>query len=114
VFFDAVAEPELKKEFRETMVEDIEFEFGKPSDIEDLENGWYIYTYYLKPLNGKKKKEEYYRFLFDEDGRVRNVQSNRLVEQRQFNVGDTVFTILFFTVILPTGIILLAGMAAEK
>ncbi|MDR0574741.1 MAG: hypothetical protein LBG96_12050 [Tannerella sp.] len=110
-------EPELKKEFKGATVEDVEFEFGEPEEVEDTASGGYAYVYYGNGYafdrRGRARKQEdtYMRFLFDQNGMLRYVRSNQVKGERKFSAGDTVFTIVFFTIIVP-GVII--GLAAAK
>jgi hypothetical protein len=105
-------EPNLKKEFKGATAYDVEFEFGKPDEIEDLDDGEYVYTYYTEPIN-KRNEKTYKKFLFDEGGRLRTLQSNQTVKQKKFNTRATVFSIIFWTTIFPLVIVGIASSSAS-
>ena len=105
----------LRKKFSGSTVDDIEFVFGKPNNVSETRTG-YVYTYYYyykKPLtllniNKERKVETYRRFSFDNNNNLRYIQSTNTVPKTEFDGGNTAFIIIFFTVILPGIIILLA------
>jgi hypothetical protein len=104
-------EPEIKSEFMRADVDDVEYRFGDPQEVQELRNG-YAYTYYFendaRDRRGKRA-EQHIRFAFNKDGYVRDIQGVVLEKRRKFDAGGTVVTILFFTVALPASIIAIAG-----
>jgi hypothetical protein len=106
-------EPELRKEFRGSDVETVEFEFGEPAEVDEMPNGGYVYTYYVEGYAQDGRNSAFYRrrddsyieFLFDRNGLVKSVQSDQLLKQSKFDAGRTVGGIVFFTVIIPACVI---------
>ena len=98
-------EPELKRDYKGATVDDVEFAFGAPDRDEDLRNG-YAYTYYNQNPSNHRAAEQFTRFAFDNDGYVRNVQSNKTERRRKFDAGGTVLVCVLIFVVVPTVILL--------
>ena len=91
----------LMREFRGASVDDIEFRLGEPDNTENLRNG-YAYTYYYHGRISKRETGEMYeRYMFDNNDNLRNIQSTNTVPKKQFNVGATIFSAIFFPVAVP-------------
>jgi hypothetical protein len=105
---------ELVKEYMNADVDDIEFEFGKPHETDELRNG-YAYTYFYegKTQRSRKPVEQHIRFSFNNDGYVRNIQSTTTVMRRKFNAGDTVFACIMGFVVIPGVIIFAATVSSD-
>ncbi len=100
----------LRKEFANAMSSDVEFKMGEPKEIEEQNNG-YTYTYYYNPTSRRSGAiQEYSRFSFDNNDNLRNIQSTKLVKQKRFSVGKTVF----LSVGVPVIIITVAALAAAS
>jgi hypothetical protein len=107
-------EPALKKKFSQSNVEDIEFEFGKPDEVQETKNG-YIYYYYYDGINprSKRSEEQFIRFAFNNSDVVRQIQSNSYTKVRRISVGKTIFwAAVFPIIILPGAIIVIVVIAA--
>jgi hypothetical protein len=95
-------------------VDDIEYDYGKPDETQDTKKG-YIYTYYFdgKSSENGRIEEQYTDFLFNKDDQLTSIKSTNTVKTKRFSPGKTVFTVVFFTVILPVAIVLEIVAAAE-
>ena len=101
-------EADLRNNYRNAIVDDIEFDFGQPNEVQNLRTG-YAYIYYYDDAG-----RIYTRIAFDNDDRVRSISSNKKEKQRKFNAGDTVFTIIVFTVVIPALILVIASNARKE
>ena len=93
-------EADLKRDYRGSYVEDIEYDFGEPDEVWETRNGYeYIYLYNEK-IYKKGYKTMQTRFAFDKSDKVRMVSSNKVEMQRKFSVGTTIFAIIVSEIIL--------------
>ena len=111
----------LRNEFKNSTSDDVEYKYGSPDEVEELRNG-YAYMYYYGYQDRKsnyvygsrnQKGETFTRFAFDNNDYVRNIQSTRTVPKKQFNAGATVGAIMFFGILLPVAILVIAESTSE-
>ena len=83
-------ETDLKRNYADAHVEDVTFDFGKPSEVNESQRG-YTYLYNERIANEKVviKNNQYVRFSFDNEDIVRNVQSTTTKKTRRFSAVKT-------------------------
>ena len=89
----------LKRNFINAPVEDIEYEFGSPDEIEEKRTGpSYIYYYEGRVGRSSRIVDQYTRFSFDNDGFVRDIKSTATVKTKRVSAGRTVWCVILCSV----------------
>jgi hypothetical protein len=79
----------LMRNYQGATVDDVEYNLGKPDEVDRLRTG-YAYTYYYHGrINRHQSGEVYERYMFDNKDNLRCIQSTNAVPKKYFSPGKT-------------------------